>query len=104
MIKESNVFSKRLTIDDSDLQGFYGIGMYGIFHMKDGRLTEQMDYGLYGNEQWFKNWPDKDESGEPFISFNVNLEENTYSQVGRQAKVYQELGFGATAEYYERIK
>ena len=57
-----------------------------LFHTKDGRLTEQMDYGLYGNEQWFKNLPDKDESGKPFISFNVNLDENSYSQVGLKTK------------------
>ena len=47
----------------------------------------------------------KDENGKPFISFDVDLDENTYSQKAwPTAKVYQDLGFGATAEYYERLK
>ena len=97
-------FTRDYSIEDTDLGSWYGIGMYGTFSYKDGRLTEQMDYGLYGNEQWFKNLPDKDESGKPFISFNVNLDENSYSQSWPQDEIYSELGFGATAEYYERIK
>ena len=97
-------FTKDYSIEDSDLQGFYGGGMYGNFTYKMVFLTEIMDYGTFGNEQFHKNWPDKNENGESFISFNVNLEKILTAKVGLTAKVYQDLGFGATAEYYERLK
>ena len=96
--------AKDLTIDDSTLQGFYGGGMYGNFTYENGVLSEIIDYGTFGNEQFHKNWPTKNENGESVISFDVDLKENTYSQAWPTAKVYQDLGFGATAEYYERLK
>ena len=96
--------AKDLTIDDSSLQGFYGGGMYGNFTYENGVLSEIIDYGTFGNEQFHKNWPNKNEKGESVISFDVDLKENTYSQAWPTAKVYQDLGFGATAEYYERLK
>tara|TARA_B100000941_G_C28452326_1_gene525781 strand:+ start:16 stop:966 length:951 start_codon:yes stop_codon:yes gene_type:complete len=97
-------FTRDYSIEDTSLASWYGLGMYGTFSYENGRLTEQMDYGLYGNEQWFKNLPDKDENGESLISFNVNLDENSYSQTWPQDEVYSDLGFGATAEYYERLR
>ncbi len=96
--------SKDLTIDDSSLQGFYGGCMYGNFSYENGVLTEIIDYGTFGFEQFHKNWPNKNEKGESLVSFEVDLKENTYSQAWPTAKVYQDLGFGATAEYYERLK
>lgn len=96
--------SKDLTVDDSTLQGFYGGGMYGNFTYEDGVLSEIIDYGTFGNEQFHKNWPTKNEKGESVLSFEVDLKENTYSQAWPTAQVFQDLGFGATAEYYERLK
>ena len=96
--------SRDLTVDDSTLQGFYGGGMYGDFTYVDGVLSEIIDYGTFGFEQFHKNWPTKNEKGESVLSFEVDLKENTYSQAWPTAKVYQDLGFGATAEYYERLK
>ena len=34
----------------------------------------------------------------------LTLKKNTYSQAWPTAKVYQDMGFGATAEYFERLK
>ena len=35
---------------------------------------------MHNMENFFKNLPDKDRYGEPYISFEVNLTENSYSQ------------------------
>ena len=96
--------SRDLTVEDSSLQGFYGGGIYGNFTFENGVLSEIIDYGTFGNEQFHKNWPTKNEKGESVLSFEVDLKQNTYSQAWPTAQVYQDLGFGATAEYYERLK
>lgn len=96
--------SRDLAIDDSSLQGFYGGGIYGNFTYENGVLSEIIDYGTFGFEQFHKNWPNKNEKGESVISFDVDLKKNTYSQAWPTAKVYQDMGFGATAEYFERLK
>ena len=96
--------SRDLAIEDSSLQGFYGGGIYGNFTYENGVLSEIIDYGTFGFEQFHKNWPNKNEKGESVISFDVDLKNNTYSQAWPTAKVYQDMGFGATAEYYERLK
>ena len=53
--------SRDLAIEDSSLQGFYGGGIYGNFTYENGVLSEIIDYGTFGFEQFHKNWPNKNE-------------------------------------------
>tara|TARA_A100001011_G_scaffold60901_1_gene60725 strand:+ start:1809 stop:2759 length:951 start_codon:yes stop_codon:yes gene_type:complete len=92
-------FFRNLTIQDNTKQGFYGQGVYGNFEYKNGILTERIDYGTRGMENFFKNLPNKDRYGEPYISFETNLSENSYSQrwPGNAG------GGNTTSEYYIKI-
>ncbi len=74
------LFNRNFTMSDPDKAGFYGGASYGNFEYENGILTERIDYGMHNMENFFKNLPDKDRYGEPYISFEVNLTENSYSQ------------------------
>ena len=74
------LFNRNFTMSDPEKPGFYGGASYGNFEYENGILTERIDYGMHNMENFFKHLPDKDRYGEPYISFEVNLTENSYSQ------------------------
>ena len=93
------LFNRNLTITDTEKSGFYGMGGYGDFEYENGILTERIDYGMHNMENFFKNLPNKDSEGVPFISFEVNLTENSFSQ---RWPGDMELG-NQTSEYYIKV-
>ena len=92
-------FFRNLTIKDNTKAGFYGQGVHGNFEYENGVLTERIEYGTRGMENFFKNLPNKNSEGEPFISFETNLTENSYSQ-----RWPGDSGGGnTTSEYYIKV-
>lgn len=93
------LFYRDLTNEDSSSAEYYGNATYGNFEYKDGILTERIDYGTKGMESFFKALPDKDKYGETYISFDLNLKENSYSQKWAANQETNE----STSEYYIKI-
>ncbi|MDG2396703.1 MAG: hypothetical protein P8M03_03525 [Flavobacteriaceae bacterium] len=93
-------FTRDFTADDPSKGNFYGGSFYGNFTYKDNVLTERIDYAMAGFEEFHKNLPDKDENG-TFISFDVDLKENSYSQ---KWGPNQNEGYLNTSEYFVKIK